>query len=80
MLLTHNLAHEEEPRQAGRRFDVGYNTTGSSMKGAVVVRSDGSIQEIADPVSYDPFTYDDPSTLTEIWRRLRLQFSIGEAF
>ncbi len=62
------------------RFDVGYNTTGSSMKGAVVVRSDGSIQEIADPVSYDPFTYDDPSTLTEIWRRLRLQFSIGEAF
>ncbi|SVB00669.1 uncharacterized protein METZ01_LOCUS153523 [marine metagenome] len=24
MLLTHSLAHEEERRHAGRRFDVGY--------------------------------------------------------
>ncbi len=50
------------------------------MKEAVVVLADGSIQEVAGRVEYDPFTYDDPSTLTEIWRRLRLQFSIGEAF
>jgi len=32
------------------------------------------------PVVYDPFTWDDPSALTEFWRRLRIQFSIGEAF
>ena len=44
------------------------------------VLDDGSIEELDQPVLYDPFTWDDPSALTELWRRLRIQFSIGEAF
>ena len=62
------------------RLDVGYNPTGPKLRPAVVVRDDGSIIEVPQPVLYDPFTWDDPSTLTEIWRRMRIQFSIGEAF
>jgi outer membrane protein assembly complex protein YaeT len=62
------------------RLDIGYNTTGSELKPVVVVLDDGSIEEVPNPVPYDPFTWDDPSTLTEIWRRMRIQFSIGEAF
>ena len=62
------------------RLDIGYNPTGQSLKPVVVVLDDGSIEEVPDPVPYDPFTWDNPSTLTEIWRRMRIQFSIGEAF
>jgi outer membrane protein assembly complex protein YaeT len=62
------------------RLDVGYNPTGTKLKQAVIVLDDGSIEEVSQPVSYDPFTWDDPSALTELWRRLRIQFSIGEAF
>jgi outer membrane protein assembly complex protein YaeT len=62
------------------RLDVGYNPTGQKLKPAVVVLDDGSIVEVPNPVAYDPFTWDNPSTLTEIWRRTRIQFSIGEAF
>ncbi len=62
------------------RLDVGYNPTGPKLKPAVVLLDDGSIVEVPNPVPYDPFTWDDPSTLTEIWRRMRIQFSIGEAF
>jgi len=62
------------------RLDVGYNPTGAKLKPVVVVLDDGSIEEVPQPVVYDPFTWDDPSALTEFWRRLRIQFSIGEAF
>lgn len=62
------------------RLDVGLDPTGPGLKPAVVVLDDGSIVEVDAPVRYDPYTYDDPSALTELWRRLRLQFSIGEAF
>ncbi len=62
------------------RLDIGYNPTGPKLKPAVVVLDDGSIVEVPNPVEYDPFTWDDPSILTEIWRRMRIQFSIGEAF
>ncbi len=62
------------------RLDVGYNPTGAKLKQVVVVLDDGSIEEVPHPVVYDPFTWDDPSALTEFWRRLRIQFSIGEAF
>ncbi len=62
------------------RLDVGYNPTGTKLKDVVVLLDDGSIQEVPFQVPYDPFTYDNPSALTEFWRRLRLQFSIGEAF
>jgi hypothetical protein len=59
---------------------VGYNPTGAKLKPVVIVLDDGSIEEVPHPVVYDPFTWDDPSALTEFWRRLRIQFSIGEAF
>lgn len=62
------------------RLDIGYNTTGTTLKPVVVVLDDGSIVEIEGEVEYNPFTYDDPSLVTEVWRRMRLQFSIGEAF
>ena len=62
------------------RLDVGYNPSGAKLKPAVVVLDDGSIEELEQSVLYDPFTWDDPSALTELWRRLRIQFSIGEAF
>ena len=62
------------------RLDIGYNPTGPKLKPAVVVLDDGSIVEVPNPVVYDPFTWDNPSTGTEIWRRMRIQFSIGEAF
>jgi outer membrane protein assembly complex protein YaeT len=62
------------------RLDVGYNPTGAKLKPVVIVLDDGSIEEVPHPVVYDPFTWDDPSALTEFWRRLRIQFSIGEAF
>jgi outer membrane protein assembly factor BamA len=62
------------------RLDVGYNPTGTKLLPVVIVLDDGSIVETPNPVSYDPFAWDDPSSLTELWRRLRIQFSIGEAF
>jgi outer membrane protein assembly factor BamA len=62
------------------RLDVGYNPSGPKLKPVVVVLDDGSIEEVPSPVLYDPFTWDHPSTLTEVWRRVRIQFSIGEAF
>ena len=63
------------------RMDLGYNTTGTKLKPVVAVRAEtGEIVELEDPVEYDPFSYDDPSILTEVWRRIQLQFSIGEAF
>ena len=62
------------------RLDVGYNPTGTKLLPVVIVLDDGSIVETQNPVSYDPFSWDDPSALSELWRRLRIQFSIGEAF
>ncbi len=63
------------------RMDLGYNTTGTKFKPVVAVRAEtGEIVELEDEVIYDPFTWDDPSLLTEVWRRIQLQFSIGEAF
>ena len=35
---------------------------------------------LALPVIYDPVGYDDPSLFTEIFRRLRIHFAIGQAF
>jgi outer membrane protein insertion porin family/translocation and assembly module TamA len=63
------------------RMDLGYNTTGTKSKPVVAVRAEtGEIVELEDEVAYDPFTWDEPSVLTEVWRRIQLQFSIGEAF
>jgi outer membrane protein insertion porin family len=63
------------------RMDLGYNTTGTKFKPVVVVEAEtGEIIELEDEVVYNPFTWDEPSLLTEVWRRIQLQFSIGEAF
>jgi hypothetical protein len=60
--------------------DFGYNPTSASARPVVVVDENGEILELEETVTYDPFTYDDPSLLTEIFRRFQLQLSIGEAF
>jgi len=62
------------------RFDIGYNPTGAELLPVVVSLSNGSIVELPDPVLYDPFGFDDPSFLTQFWRRLQFHISIGEAF
>jgi hypothetical protein len=31
-------------------------------------------------VIWDPYTYDDPGGWTELWRRLRLHFALGQVF
>jgi len=62
------------------RLDIAYNPSKPTLLPVVAVLADGSIQEVDVPYLYDPFTYDDPSALTEFWRRLQLQLAIGEAF
>lgn len=62
------------------RLDLGYNPSGPTPLPVVVSLENGSLVELPDPVRYDPFTYDEPSLLKQIWRRLQIHFSIGEAF
>lgn len=62
------------------RVDFGYNPSSASTRPVVVVDESGEILELEDAVLYDPFTYDDPSLFTEVFRRFHLQLSIGEAF
>jgi len=63
------------------RMDLGFNPSSQVLKPVVAVRSEtGEIVELEDPVPYDPYAWDDPSLFTEFWRRIQLQFSIGEAF
>jgi hypothetical protein len=62
-------------------MDLGFNPSAEVLKPVVAVRSEtGVIVELEDPVPYDPYGWDDPSLFTEFWRRIQLQFSIGEAF
>jgi len=63
------------------RMDLGYNPAGPVYKPVVAVRSEtGAIVELPDEVVYNPYTWDNPSFFTEFFRRIQLQFSIGEAF
>ena len=62
------------------RLDVGYNPSSATLLPVVATLPNGDIIELDDSVLYDPFTYDNPSLLTQFWRRLRFHFSIGEAF
>ena len=63
------------------RMDLGFNPSGPVLKPVVAVSSEtGAIIELEDEVVYDPYAWDDPSLFTEFWRRIQLQFSIGEAF
>lgn len=62
------------------RLDVGYDPSGSKRY-PLLVRDPVTDQLIfLGDVIYDPFTFDDPSALTEFWRRLQLQVSIGQPF
>jgi len=62
------------------RLDVGYNPSGPKRRSVVAVLPDGEIRELQAKVLFDPFTFDRPSGLHELLRRLQLQLSIGEAF
>lgn len=61
------------------RVDFGYNPSSASTVPLVVVDENGEILEEGSVV-YDPFAYDDPSLLKEMFRRIQLQLSFGEAF
>jgi outer membrane protein insertion porin family/translocation and assembly module TamA len=62
------------------RLDLGYDPTGPTDLPVVVSLERGSLIELIDPVTFDPFTFDRPSFLKELLRRLQIHFSIGEAF
>jgi len=62
------------------RLDIGYNPSGPTALPVVVSLEDGNLIELPNPVIFDPFTFDSPSLLTEIFRRFQIHFSIGEAF
>ncbi|WP_420633736.1 BamA/OMP85 family outer membrane protein [Candidatus Palauibacter sp.] len=62
------------------RLDVGYNTMYATDLPAIVSLEDGTLVQMPRPVRFDPFRFDDPSPLLEVWRRLQIHVSIGEAF
>jgi outer membrane protein assembly factor BamA len=62
------------------RLDLGYNPAGVSRKPVVAVLPGGEILDLNQQIDFDPFTFDNPSLATEVFRRLQLQVSIGEAF
>ncbi len=62
------------------RLDIGYNPSGPVALPVVFTLIDGDLLELPDPVVYDPFRFDEPSRLKELFRRLQIHFSIGEAF
>lgn len=61
------------------RVDVGYDPTAADRL-PVVAQVGREIRELPTSVTYREFTYGDPGTLEQIWRRLQLHISIGEAF
>ena len=62
------------------RFDVGYNTTYAAELPAIISLQDGTLIQMDQPVRFDPFRFDHPGPLRELWRRIQLHVSIGEAF
>ena len=62
------------------RLDVGYNTTYAAELPAIVSLQDGTLMQMEELVRFDPFRFDDPGPLREIWRRFQIHISIGEAF
>lgn len=62
------------------RIDLGYDPSSPGERPVVALLEGGDIEEQNQTVTFDPYGYDDPGTLTEVLRRLQLQFSIGEAF
>ena len=62
------------------RLDVGYNTTYAAELPAIVSLQDGTLIQMDELVRFDPFRFDHPGALRELWRRMQLHISIGEAF
>jgi len=62
------------------RLDIGYNTTFATELPAIVSMEDGTLVQMPQPVMFDPFRFDDPHPLLELWRRVQIHVSIGEAF
>ncbi|WP_419858160.1 BamA/TamA family outer membrane protein [Candidatus Palauibacter irciniicola] len=62
------------------RLDIGYNTTFATELPAIVSTEDGTLVQMPQPVLFDPFRFDDPHPLLELWRRVQIHVSIGEAF
>ncbi len=62
------------------RLDVAYDPSGNKRY-PLLVRDPLTDQLVLlGEVVYNPFTFDDPSWLTEFWRRLQLQVAIGQPF
>ncbi|MFW6084539.1 MAG: BamA/TamA family outer membrane protein, partial [Gemmatimonadota bacterium] len=62
------------------RVDFGYDPSSPSERPVLALLEGGDIEEQNRTVRFDPYGHDDPGTLTEVLRRIQLQFSIGEAF
>ena len=66
------------------RLDVGYDPTSTDRLPVVAEFTEGDRQgelvELDERVRFDVRGYDDPSGLTEFYRRLQLHISIGQAF
>ena len=62
------------------RLDIVYNTTFATELPAIVSTEDGTLVQMPQPVRFDPFRFDDPHPLLELWRRVQIHVSIGEAF
>lgn len=79
-LLTPGLGVRYRSPVGPLRVDVGYNPTGPRRLPVVAQLEDGQIRALDARVSFDRFTFDDPGTLREVFRRLEIHLSIGEAF
>ena len=62
------------------RLDLGYNPTGTMKLPVIISLENGTLVQLDEPVSFDPFEFDNPSSFREILRRFQLHISIGEAF
>lgn len=62
------------------RIDVGYNASGAHRY--PLFTEDPATSELVflGDVVYDPFGFDDPGALEELWRRLQLHVAIGQPF
>jgi outer membrane protein insertion porin family/translocation and assembly module TamA len=60
------------------RVDLGYDPSGARVY-PLFLQEDGTLTRLGD-VTFDPYTFDQPSFLRETYRRLQLQMSIGQAF
>lgn len=62
------------------RIDLAFDPRGPrSLPLRSAATPDGEILDLG-TVRYDPYAYDDPGFLREVWRRLQLHFAVGQAF